>query len=151
MLSKHNYWKWVCISHLKLWVRNYRHKKWGVKLTIWFLNIINQGIWVKWLSIEACNMMLKSSCWELQFYSLKLFNWISYKKIMIFLNYEIHVLIIWGFSLGSHRQYNHFKIISMEKFLMYHREEGDGFLVKFEPCECNELKTICSWSKFSFI
>lgn len=65
MLSKHNYWKRVFISHLKLWVRSYKHKKWGVKLTIWFLNIINQKIWVKWPSIEACNVMLKSSCWEL--------------------------------------------------------------------------------------
>ncbi len=32
----------------------------------------------------------------------------------------------------------------MTKFIIYCREEGDGFLVKSEPCEFNELKIIYS-------
>ncbi len=51
---------------------------------------------------------------------------------------------IWDSHLRVIKQYNHFKIIFMEKIVMYYKEKGNGFLVKFEPCECNEFKTICS-------
>jgi hypothetical protein len=84
---------------------------------------------MNWLLMKMYDMVLKRSWWKLQCFNQKLFNQISCEKIMNLQMCMTHNLNFSRLSLQSYGQNSHFNVISMERFEVYYRKEGGGFLL----------------------